>query len=141
MKQPFFSIILTTYARPDYLKLAIRSVLNQDFSDYELIVLDDASPDNTEKVVRFFNDKRIVYIKNKINLGFPKNFKSGVEIAKGVYIFLLSDDDLILKSDTLSIVERGMKKRSVGFGQLGLIFYDEDLYRPLDMNPKICTSP
>lgn len=124
------TVLLTTYRRPDYLSLAIRSVLSQNFKNFELLILDDASNDNTEEVVKSFKDKRIVYIKNKTNHGFPYNFRQGVKLAKGKYIFLLSDDDLILRSTTFSVVYDLMEKKKVGFAQLGLLFYDNSCYCP-----------
>ncbi len=135
MSNPAVSVLLTTYQRPEYLRLAIKSVLNQYFDHFELIILDDASQDNTEEIVLSFKDTRILYIKNKINLGFPSNFKKGISLAKGRYIFLLSDDDCILEPDTLSSVYKEMEKNKAGFGELGLIFYDNDIGRPYKKSP------
>lgn len=135
MSNPAVSVLLTTYQRPEHLKLAIKSVLNQDFDHFELIILDDASQDNTREIVLSFKDKRISYIKNKINLGFPANFRQGVTFTKGKYILLLSDDDLILESNTLSTVYKEMEKNKAGFGELGLIFYDNDIFQPYKKTP------
>lgn len=132
------SVVLTTYKRPNFLKLAVRSVLNQKFDSYELIIADDASADNTETVVRSFNDSRIVYIKNKENLGFPGNFRNAVEKSRGKYIFLLSDDDFILKKETLSNVYLEMEAKKAGFGRTSILFYENDLKHPSTVaTPKV----
>lgn len=68
MKKPFFSVVIPTYNRSSTLKCAIESVFLQNFDDLEIIVVDDASPDDTQRVVKSFKDKRIRYFKNKKNL-------------------------------------------------------------------------
>ena len=65
------SVILPTYNREKLLKNAIYSVLNQTYSNLELIIIDDNSSDNTEILIKSFNDKRINYIKNNKNLRAP----------------------------------------------------------------------
>ncbi|QQG44073.1 MAG: glycosyltransferase family 2 protein [Candidatus Roizmanbacteria bacterium] len=131
MSNPAITVLLTTYKRPQYLKLAIRSVLSQNFKDFELIILDDASPDNTEEIIKkTFKDPRIIYIKNKKNLGFPGNFINGIKLSKGKYIFLFSDDDIIAMPDTLSVVYEQMEERKSGYAQLGLMFYEDNYYQP-----------
>ncbi|MCA9750380.1 MAG: glycosyltransferase family 2 protein, partial [Romboutsia sp.] len=63
------SIILPTYNRAYVLNRAIDSVMSQTFKDWELIIIDDNSKDNTEDLIKGINDKRIKYIKNIKNLG------------------------------------------------------------------------
>ena len=66
--KPFFSIVMATYNRAYCIENAINSVLKQDFKDWELIIVDDGSTDNTEEVVKkYLDDKRIKYIKLKKN--------------------------------------------------------------------------
>jgi glycosyltransferase involved in cell wall biosynthesis len=88
------SVILTTYKRPDKLKRAIESVLNQSYKDFELIIVDDNSKDGTEEMVSRFPDKRIVYIKRTKNFGCdtkPKN--EGIMASNGDYMAFLDDDN------------------------------------------------
>jgi len=59
---PFFSIIIPTYNRSEKLKNTITSVLNQTFEDFELLIMDDGSTDDTEDIVNSFNDSRIIYL-------------------------------------------------------------------------------
>ena len=63
MGSPYVSVILPTYNRAHTLLRSIESVLNQTYSNFELIIVDDGSTDNTTEVVKSFNDSRIIYIK------------------------------------------------------------------------------
>lgn len=93
---PVFSVILSTYNRAHLLPRAIKSVLNQTYQNFELIIVDDCSTDNTEEVVRTFSDERIKYFKHKKNKGVLGTRNTGFKLAKGKYIaFLDSDDELL----------------------------------------------
>lgn len=93
MSKPSVSVIIPTYNRAPLLKRAIESVLKQSFDDFELIVVDDASPDNTPDVVESINDGRIRYIRLKKNSGGPVARNTGIKKARGRFIALLDDDD------------------------------------------------
>jgi glycosyltransferase involved in cell wall biosynthesis len=94
-KQAFFSIVMATWNREKFLPAAIDSVLKQKFTDWELIIVDDGSTDNTKKVVAEFTDKRIRYIyqENKERSAARNN---GVAHSKGEYICFLDSDDYYL---------------------------------------------
>lgn len=92
-KKPFFSVVLPTLNRAGYLGWAIQSVLNQTFGDFELIVSDNSSTDNTEAVVKSFSDKRIRYVKTEKTLPMYENWEFALAEAKGEYITFLGDDD------------------------------------------------
>ncbi len=88
------SILVPTYNRAGYLRAAIRSALAQTHSDIEVIVLDDASPDETPAVVREFSpDPRFRCIRHPQNVGIAQNWRRGIEAASGDYFCLLHDDD------------------------------------------------
>ena len=90
---PKVSVIIITYNRAELLRSAITSVLNQTFQDFELIVVDDASQDNTAAVVQAFNDERIRYIRHETNKKEAGARNTGVQNAGGEYIAFLDDDD------------------------------------------------
>lgn len=90
---PIFSVIIATYRRQHLLPRAINSVLKQTFTDFELIIVDDSSPDQTMEVVAGFTDTRIKYIRREVNGGCPAAKNTGIRAARGKYITLLDDDD------------------------------------------------
>lgn len=90
---PKISIIIPTYNRSELLKRAIRSALNQSYSNLEIIIVNDASTDNTEEVIHAFTDKRIRYIKHQTNQKLSASRNSGIKAATGEFICFLDDDD------------------------------------------------
>ncbi|RKY32600.1 MAG: glycosyltransferase family 2 protein [Candidatus Omnitrophota bacterium] len=90
---PTVSVVIPTYNRAHLVGRAIESVLNQTFQDFEILVVDDRSVDNTEKVVNDFNDARIRYIKHRINMGGNATRNTGIKNSKGEYIAFLDSDD------------------------------------------------
>lgn len=89
------SIAIPAY-KAAFLKDAIFSVLNQTYSNIELIIVDDCSPENIEKIINEFNDSRIHYYRNTVNLGKEdpsKNWNKCLEYANGDFFALLCDDD------------------------------------------------
>jgi glycosyltransferase involved in cell wall biosynthesis len=90
---PAVSVIIPTYNRAEFLRLAITSVLNQTFQDFEIIVVDDTSEDHTHEVVSDFSDKRIKYIRHEVNKRVAAARNTGVLNSSGDYIAFLDDDD------------------------------------------------
>jgi len=103
---PLVSIVLPTYKRAHVLPHAIRSVLEQSYQNWELIVIDDNSPDDTAIVVQSFNDARIHYVKNDPNLRLPRALNRGFALAKGDYLTWTSDDNLLAKNAIEKMVNR-----------------------------------
>lgn len=90
---PKVSVIIPTHNRAEFLRAAIRSVLGQTFQDFEIIVIDDASRDQTSEIVHSFADERIKYIYNQVNKGEGGSRNIGLMHASGDLIALLDDDD------------------------------------------------
>ncbi len=88
------SAIIPTYNRCDVIQRAINTVCNQSYKNLEIIVVDDASADNTEAVVKSMSDPRIRYIRHETNLGGATTRNTGIDAAKGEYIAFLDSDDL-----------------------------------------------
>ena len=96
------SIHLCTYNRASFIEEAIQSILKQTFSNWELLILDDASTDNTQGLVTpFLSDPRIMYIKNPTNLGITKNRNKALSLSQGQYIAVLDSDDVWLEPTKL----------------------------------------
>ena len=99
MKNFFFSFVLPAY-KATFLKEAIESILRQSYQNFELIVVNDASPEDIDGVVDSYDDKRIIYYVNKENIGgenLVKNWNHCIKYAKGEYLILASDDDLYMQ--------------------------------------------
>jgi len=92
-KNPTVSVIIPTYNRARLIKRAIQSVLNQTYQDFEIIVVDDGSTDNTEEVVKSFNDPRIRYIRHEKNKGTAAARNTGIKAARGKFIAFQDSDD------------------------------------------------
>jgi glycosyltransferase involved in cell wall biosynthesis len=100
------SIVLPTYKRAHVLPHAIRSVLAQTYPNWELIVVDDNSPDNTPEIVRSFSDERIRYVRNDPNLKLPRALNKGFSLARGAYLTWTSDDNLYADNAIEKMVSR-----------------------------------
>jgi len=92
-EMPLVSVVIPTYRRASLVPRAIRSVQNQTYKNIEIIVVDDASPDNTEEMVRSIGDSRIRYLRHDQNKGLPAGRNTGIRAAVGQYIAFLDDDD------------------------------------------------
>lgn len=95
MNTPLVTIAIPAY-KADFLREAISSALNQSYSNIELVIVDDCSPEKVDDVVKSFDDPRIHYYRNEKNIGAndpSKNWNKCLEYAKGEYFALLCDDD------------------------------------------------
>ena len=90
------TIAIPTYNRSELLKASLQSVLAQDYSDFQVLVLDNASGDDTEAVVRSFADSRITYVRNETNIGIFRNWQRAIAKNSSPYLSILSDDDILL---------------------------------------------
>ncbi|MEC4815905.1 MAG: glycosyltransferase family 2 protein [Scytonema sp. PMC 1069.18] len=93
-QQPLVSIITPTFNRPDYLKEALTSAVNQTYKNIEIIVSDNCSPNNPQSIVESFQDSRIRFFRNSSNLGMFTNTINTFKKARGKYVASLLDDDM-----------------------------------------------
>lgn len=88
------SIITASYNYANYIAETIQSVINQTYSDWELIIVDDCSSDNSVEVINSFKDERIRFFVNDKNLGLKETLKRGIQEATGDWVAFLESDDL-----------------------------------------------
>ncbi len=131
---PLVSVCIPAYNGANFLGAAIQSVLNQDLTDFELIISDDNSTDHTAEIVAQFQDKRIRYIRNSVNLGPEGNWNKCLELAQGKYFKLLPHDD-ILAATCLSRQTEVLEKDSDQ--SIALVFCARQI---IDHNDKIITT-
>lgn len=138
-KQIRFSIIMTAYNIADYIDRAIDSVIMQDFNNYELIIVNDGSTDDTYKKMKQAkskNKEHIVLINNLHNQGLGKSRNIAVRKAKGQYILYLDSDDTIYNSHTLSKIDNliGDKKFDLVYLGVQYIGGSNKAYIPTEEN-------
>ena len=123
---PKVSICLPTYNSGEFLTPAIDSILEQTFTDFELIISDDCSTDNTPEVIRSYleKDRRIKYLQNSQNLGLFPNWNCCLESASGEYITVFAQDDLMLPKNLEQKVKILDKYQNVGLVTSSIMVVD-----------------
>lgn len=96
MTTPLCTVIMPVYNSEKYLHAAINSILSQSYDNFEFIIIDDGSKDESSKIINSYFDKRIKLIKHQSNLGIVTSLNEGLAIAKGKYIFRMDSDDVAL---------------------------------------------
>lgn len=104
-KNILVSVVMPTYNGADFIYESIQSVLDQSHSNFELIIVDDGSIDETQKIINSFEDSRIIYLKKNNNSGIADSLNLGISIAKGQYFARMDDDDECHKDRLLKQVE------------------------------------
>ena len=101
-----FSIIISAYNIETYIERAIKSVLEQTFENYELIIVNDCSKDKTLEKIQNFKDERIIIINNEKNVGLGAVRNIGIAKAQGEYIVHLDGDDALYENTTLEKIDK-----------------------------------
>ena len=112
MSTPLLSICIPAYNRPEFLKDLLKSIVKEDFSDYEIIVSEDNSPktDEIEKIVEEFQklylDIPIKFFRNETTLGYDGNFRTTINRSSGEFCVFMGDDDLIANGALAKIAQK-----------------------------------
>lgn len=136
---PLVSVVIPSYNYGKYIGQSISSVLCQTFTDFELIIIDDGSKDNTREVVSQFKDKRLRY-HYQYNSGLSAARNSGVNLSAGKYIAFLDADDLWLPKKLELQVPLIEQSEMIGLVYGGYQVFGEDIASTLDRNPIIHNS-
>ena len=94
--KPIVTVLMTVYNGKNYLNEAIESVLCQTLTNYEFLIVDDASTDNSIEIINSYNDSRVKLLKNKKNIGQTASLNKGLAMAQGKYIARFDQDDVCL---------------------------------------------
>ena len=124
------SIITPTYNSEEYISVTINSILNQTYSNFELIIIDDFSTDNTLECVKKFDDKRIKIFKNNKNRGAAFCRNRGLKNAKGRYLSFCDSDDF-WEIDKTSAQINLMKQDNCSISFTSYSVYNSDLKKKL----------
>ncbi len=114
------SVCLPTYNGADYVEEALRSILNQSYQDFELLVVDDGSTDRTLDIVQSLSDPRIQLHRNPTRLGIPANWNRCLELAAGELVCLFHQDDVMLPENLERKVQLLSADETVGFVHSGV---------------------
>ena len=109
MKKPFFSVFIPVYNCGTTISETLQSVFNQTFINFEVIISDNNSTDNTLSIIKKFKDKRLIIRKNKTNIGYNGNLNNSLKLCHSDNIFILAGDDLI-DTQTLEWYFQAFKK-------------------------------
>ena len=127
MPNPLVSICIPTYKGAEFLEATLDSVLNQSYPHFELWILDDNSPDDTQSIVSRYKDPRIKYVRNTQNLGPEGNWNRCLDLAQGKYFKLLPHDDLLAVNcleEQVSVLEADSA------GEIALVFGSREIIDP-----------
>ena len=135
MTKPFFTVITVTYNSSQFVRDAIESVLASTFTDFELIIGDDCSTDNTWDIIHEYNDSRIVKYRNEINLREYPNRNKALSMARGEWVIFIDGDDLIYKHALDFINE--MVEIKCNVSMLLMRQYRKDFFYPVIVSPRV----
>lgn len=129
MNKTLVSVIMAAYNEEKFISRAIKSILNQSYGNFEFIIVNDFSKDNTLDIIKNFKDKRIILINNKFNLGLTRSLNIGIKVAKGEYIARMDSDDIsdLLRFEYQVQVLQKRPKIGVVASWYGIIDEDEKL--------------
>lgn len=117
------SIITASYNYENYIKETVQSVLSQTYNDWEMIIVDDCSTDNSVNVIKSYNDERIKLFVNEKNLGLKETLKRGIKEASSDWIVFLESDDVLAPDYLAKKVEIAQK-----YNDINLIFNDCEFF-------------
>lgn len=115
-RSPAVTFLVPCFKLAHVLPECLDSILEQTFEDFEILIMDDCSPDNTGEVSARYTDPRVRYVRNEKNLGHLRNYNAGIDLARGEYIWLISADDKLADREALSRYMRVLNERpDIGF--------------------------
>jgi len=126
-----FSICMPVYNGAKVISSTIKSILSQSFSNFDLIMVDDCSKDNTEEVIKAFKDKRIKYYKNEKNLGYSGNIEECRQKATGEILYLMGQDDILGEGALLNTAEAFARSEDIGVVTRPYFWFDEKIEKPV----------
>ena len=129
MKKPKVSILMTAYNHQMYIKSSIDSILSQTFKNFEFIIIDNGSKDNSRKIIKNYKDKRIKFYSFKKNIGRTKCLNFGLKKCVGKYIAIQDSDDLSKRKRIQTQLD--FMEKNLDFGLIG------SNYNLIDSNKKI----
>jgi glycosyltransferase involved in cell wall biosynthesis len=114
--EPLVTFVVPCYKLAHMLPECVNSILKQDYENFEVLIMDNCSPDRTPEVAQSFNDPRVKHIRNESNLGHIRNFNKGISLARGKYVWMVLVDDMLRSPHVLGrYVDLMERNPGVGF--------------------------
>ena len=107
------TVIIPTYNKADFISQTIESVLQQTYKNFEIVIIDDCSSDNTEGVAQKYLSGKIRYFKHKTNWGPGATFNDGIKKARTEYITLIASDDILLPAHLELVINEFKKDKKI----------------------------
>lgn len=115
---PLITFVVPCYNYAHWLGKCVSSILVQDYENFDVLIMDNCSTDNTPEVAQSFQDARVKYVRNDSNLGAEGNFNKGLTLAQGKYVWVLPADDLLRSPSVLGRFVNAMEQDE----NVGLVF-------------------
>lgn len=131
------SVVIPTYNMGKTIRDTLKSVINQTYKNFEIIVQDNNSQDNTSEIIRSLADLRIKYFKNKTNIGYSKNLIEGKKNCQGDILYYLGADDILSKYALQETYDAFMLNSDVGAVSRAYFWFQEDINKPVRVTPPI----
>jgi len=131
MKDLTFSILIPTYNGGATIRETLQSIMNQNFDNYEVIIQDDNSTDNTKEIIQSIGDARIKFFNNTTNLGYPANIENGRKHAKGDILYLMGQDDILAEDALLNTYRAFKSSEDIGAVTRPYYWFDKNLHTPV----------
>lgn len=135
-EKALISVLLPVYNSEKYLPQAIESILNQTYTNFELIIFNDGSTDKSGEIINQYSDSRIKVITNPHNKGLVHNLNVGIEISNGKYIARMDADDISLPGRFEKQVDLLEKNEDIGICGTWFKLFDEKGYTKILMHPE-----
>ncbi len=124
--QPFVTVLMPVYNADPYIREAIDSVLTQSYTNFELLIINDGSTDNSLQIIKSYNDARIRLVENEGNLGLIETLNKGLNLAQGEYIARMDADDISMPTRLEKQVEFLDQHQEVAVLATTLVLINED---------------
>jgi glycosyltransferase involved in cell wall biosynthesis len=126
-----FSILIPTYNGGALLGETLRSILSQSFQNYDIIISDDASRDDTEELIHSFKDRRIKFFCNFKNLGYSRNLEVGRKRVTGDILYLMGQDDILGKGALMDTYNAFKLSEDIGAVTRPYFWFDKEIDTPV----------